>query len=408
MDLIADFQSELDRILSYWSTRMPDAAHGGFYGQIGADNQMVPHAPKGAVLNARILWTFSAAYRHQSEPELLQLATRAYEYFEQHFLDAEYGGVYWSVNYLGQPLDTKKQVYALAFALYGLSEYYAASGHAPALTHAQNLFRAIEQHSFDAEHGGYLEALARDWSPLADLRLSDKDANEKKTMNTHLHVLEAYANLYRYRPDAHLQTQLRKLLEVFLTHLIDANTHHLHLFLDEQWQVKSTAVSFGHDIEAAWLLLEAAEVLGDEELISRFRRVAVDMATAAARGLDTTGGLGDEHDPASGHWNREKHWWVQAEAMVGLLNAYHLSEQTQFYTQFQAVWKFTQQHLLDLNEGEWYWGVTADLQLMPREDKAGFWKCPYHTTRACLEVMQRCKKQLLFIPPAAAVPTSSS
>lgn len=392
MNLAAEFQSELNRILAYWATRMPDAAHGGFHGRIGADNQVVPEAPKGAVLNARILWTFAAAYRHQPDPALLALATRAFGYFERHFIDQEFGGVYWSVDYLGRPLDTKKQVYALAFAIYGLTEYYAASGEARALAQAQALFRAIEQHSFDAEQGGYLEALSREWQPLADLRLSDKDANEKKTMNTHLHVLEAYATLYRHWPDSYLGAQLRELLEVFGTHLIDPATQHLHLFLDEEWQVKSTAVSFGHDVEASWLLLEAAEVLGDEELVAQFRARAVAMAAAAARGLDATGGLRYEYDPATAHWQHDKHWWVQAEALVGFLNAYQVSGQAQFYQQFEQLWQFTRRHLLDQAGGEWFWGVTSELQPMPGEDKAGFWKCPYHNARACLEILRRSQQ----------------
>ncbi|MBC8084438.1 MAG: AGE family epimerase/isomerase [Hymenobacter sp.] len=383
------FQAELDRILSYWATQMPDEKYGGFHGQLTAENGLVEQAPKGAVLNARILWTFSAAYRQQARPEYLTLAARAFNYYEAHFLDLEYGGVFWSVDYRGRPLDTRKQIYALAFALYGLSEYYAASGNARALTHAQDLFRAIEQHSFDPAHGGYLEALARDWTPLADLRLSGKDANEKKTMNTHLHVLEAYANLYRHWPDPHLRTQLRKLLEVFLTHLLDPVSHHLHLFLDEHWQVKSTVISFGHDVEASWLLLEAAEVLRDEQLVEQLRQVAVAVAAAAARGLDATGGLCYEYDPALGHWNREKHWWVQAEALVGFLNAYQVSGHQHFHDQFEAVWEFTRRHLLDYAGGEWHWGVTDKLELMPNEDKAGFWKCPYHNGRACLELLRR-------------------
>ncbi|WP_375434201.1 AGE family epimerase/isomerase [uncultured Hymenobacter sp.] len=383
------FKQELDRILSYWSTYMPDEAHGGFYGQLTAENEVVAQAPKGSVLNARILWTFSAAYRHEPRPESLVLATRAFEYIEQHFIDSEHGGVYWSVDYLGAPLDTKKQMYALAFTLYGLVEYYAASGNERALTYAQALFHTIETYSFDQEHGGYLEALARNWGPVADLRLSDKDANEKKTMNTHLHVLEAYTNLYRHWPDALLQTQIRKLLAVFAEHLINPVTHHLHLFLDEQWQVKSTVVSFGHDIEASWLLLEAAEVLGDEPLIHQFRQVAVDMATAAARGLDATGGLNYEFDPALNHWIPEKHWWVQAEAMVGFLNAYQVSGSQYFYDLFLGVWNFTEQHILDYKSGEWLWGVNEDLTAMPGEDKAGFWKCPYHNGRACLELLAR-------------------
>ena len=383
------FQQELDRILAYWSTYAPDEQCGGFHGQITEENEVVASAPKGAVLNARILWTFSAAYRHQPKPELLALATRAYEYLTRHFLDREHGGVFWSVDYLGQPLDTKKQMYALAFAVYGLSEYYAASGHAPALAQAQALFRCIETHSFDSVYGGYFEALARDWTPLDDLRLSAKDANEKKTMNTHLHVLEAYTNLYRQWPDTHLRAQIQGLLEVFLAHIINPATQHLHLFLDERWTPKSTAISFGHDIEAAWLLLEAAEAIGDEDGIDRFRQVAVDMAAAAAEGLDSTGGLRYEFDPATPHWNHEKHWWVQAEALIGFLNAYHLSGEKRFYGQFLGVWAFTQQHILDHARGEWHWGVTETLGLMTGEDKAGFWKCPYHNARACLEILGR-------------------
>jgi len=386
------FQQELDRILAYWSTHAPDAQHGGFHGQITEDNEVIAQAPKGAVLNARILWTFSAAYRFGSRPAHLALATRAFEYFEQHFLDAEHGGVFWSVDYLGQPLDAKKQIYALAFAIYGLAEYHAASGSARALAHAQDLFRCIEEHSFDHEQGGYLEALGRDWAPLADLRLSDKDANEKKTMNTHLHVLEAYTTLYRHWPDAHLRAQIQELLEVFLAHIVDPVTQHLHLFLDEHWVAKSTAISFGHDIEASWLLLEAAEALGDEEGIDRFRQVAVDMAGAAAQGLDFTGGLSYEFDPARRHWDREKHWWVQAEALVGFLNAYQLSGDQRFYDHFLAVWAFTREYILDYAQGEWRWGVTEARQPIAGEDKAGFWKCPYHNSRACLEILGRLSR----------------
>lgn len=371
---------------------MPDQEHGGFYGQITAEDKVAAQAPKGAVLNARILWTFSTAYRHQSRPEHLALATRAFEYLEQHFLDREYGGLFWSVDYLGQPLDTKKQIYALAFAIYGLAEYYAVSGQERVLTHAQALFQAIETHSFDAEKGGYLEALSREWRAADDLRLSDKDANEKKTMNTHLHILEAYTNLYRVWPDARLHQQIRHLLAVFAEHIIDPRTQHLLLFFDENWVSKAATVSFGHDIEAAWLLLEAAEVLEDEALIGQFKQVAVHMARAAAEGLDADGGMSYELESAHQHWNREKHWWVQAESMVGFLTAYQLSGEEHFRDKFLAVWNFTHEHLIDHENGEWFWGIQPDYSLMPGEDKAGFWKCPYHNSRALLEVLRRTKQ----------------
>lgn len=379
---------ELQNILNYWSTYTVDHENGGFYGKIDNENVITKEAPKGSVLNARILWTFSAAYNQIRNPEYLQLAKRSFDYFKAYFMDQEYGGVYWSVDYNGNPLNDKKQIYALAFALYGLSEYHLAVGDEKAFAQAKQLFDDIERHSFDQEKCGYTEALTRDWKIAADLRLSDKDANEKKTMNTHLHILEAYTNLYRIWPDEKLNKQIRGLLDVFQNYIIDPQSNHLRLFMDENWISKSTIISYGHDIEAAWLLQEAAEVLHDERLITRFKTVAVGMAKAAAEGLDTDGGLdyeleGDEHR------NQEKHWWVQAEAMVGFLNAYQDSGEQHFYNKFLSSWDFINKHIIDHEKGEWFWGVNNDHSLMEGEDKAGFWKCPYHNSRACMEVIKR-------------------
>lgn len=384
----AEFQAELENILAYWRAHTPDEAHGGFFGQIDNDNRSTPTAAKGAVLHARILWTFAAACNHQPSAENLAVARRAYEYIVAHFLDAEHGGVYWSVDYRGRPLDTKKQIYALAFSIYGLAEYYRASGEAAALGHAQALFAAIEAHSFDPARGGYLEALARDWQPLADLRLSAKDANAQKTMNTHLHVLEAYATLSQVWPDARLRQQLKALLLDFADHFIDPQTQHLTLFFDESWQPRPDAVSYGHDVEAAWLLLEAAEALGEPGLIEHFRQTAVTLAAAAAEGLGPDGGLGYERHPG-GHPDADRHWWVQAEAVVGFYNAYQVSGDPGFQAKSAGAWRFIQQHILDRENGEWFWGVHADNSLMPNQDKAGFWKCPYHNGRACLEMLRR-------------------
>ncbi len=389
---VADFQAELDNILTYWRTHTPDEAQGGFFGKIDHDNHVTATAPKGAVLHARIMWTFAAACNHQPSSENLAVARRAYEYMVAHFLDTEHGGVYWSVDYQGQPLDTKKQIYALAFTIYGLAEYHRASGDPAALAHAQALFRTVEAHSFDPVEGGYLEAFARDWQPLGDLRLSAKDANEKKTMNTHLHILEAYANLYREWPDTELRRQIKGLLLNFSNHIIDSKTDHLILFLDEHWRPRPDAISFGHDIEAAWLLLEAAEVLHEPELIGQFQQMAVRLARAAAEGLAPDGGLGYELHPG-GHWDADRHWWVQAEAVIGFYNAYQISGETQFRAQSEGAWHFIQQHILDKQNGEWRWGVHANNSLMAGEDKAGFWKCPYHNGRACLEMIRRLKSQ---------------
>ena len=382
------FRQELASILTYWATYAPDQERGGFYGQLDNDNRPNPAAPKGAVLNARILWTFSAACVRETNPAYLALARRAYEYIAAHFIDRQHGGVYWSVDCAGRPLDTKKQVYALAFTIYGLAEYYRASGEAPALALAKELYECIEVHSFDQQRGGYLEALARNWQPLSDLRLSAKDANEKKTMNTHLHVLEAYATLYQVWPDAGLRRQLKGLLLDFADHIINPKTQHLTLFFDEAWQPRPGPVSYGHDVEAAWLLLEAAEVLGEPGLVAHFRQAAVALARAAAEGLAPDGGMMYELEPG-GHLDADRHWWVQAEAIVGFYNAYQVSGEAAFKAHSATAWAFTQAYVLDKQRGEWYWGIRPDHTPMPGQDKVGFWKCPYHNGRACLEMLRR-------------------
>ncbi|MBB5439695.1 mannobiose 2-epimerase [Pedobacter sp. AK017] len=385
--LIQEFEKELTGMLNYWATYTVDKVHTGFYGQVDNDNNAIEKADKGVVLNSRILWFFSAAYNYKSWPESLHLARRSYDYIRDHFVDKQFGGVYWSVDFQGKPADTKKQMYALAFALYGITEFYKASKEEEALALAKILYADIEKHSFDPINNGYVEAFSCQWSELTDQRLSDKDANEKKTMNTHLHVLEAYTSLYTVWPDEGLGRQIRNLLGVFTDKIIDRDTHHLMLFFDESWHSKSRAISFGHDIEASWLLLEAAESLGDENMIWQFKDVAVKMAMASIQGLDENGGLNYEFEPSN--WSREKHWWVQAEAMVGFFNAFQLTKEQTYYDKFLKCWEFTKAHIIDTQKGEWFWGVNEDLSLMPEQYKVGLWKCPYHNGRACLEMIRR-------------------
>ncbi|TDG37278.1 N-acyl-D-glucosamine 2-epimerase [Pedobacter changchengzhani] len=390
--LITEFDGELNSILNYWATHTIDEENGGFLGALDNDNNVIKNAPKGAVLNARILWSFAAGYNFNKDDKYLSLAERSFEYLKNHFIDQEMGGVFWSVDYLGNPLDTKKQIYAISFAIYGLAEYYKASKNEEALAIAKSLFNDIEKHSFDAINGGYLEALTRDWKEIGDLRLSDKDANEKKTMNTHLHILEAYTNLYRCWPDANLKSKIVILLAVFDEHILNQSTKHLVLFFDEKWNTNYNIVSYGHDIEASWLMLEAAEVVGDEKLIHRFEKLAVEIANASTEGIDSTGAMIYEFEVDKNHQILEKHWWVQAEAMVGFLNAYQLSKDESLLNHFLAIWHFTKKHIIDHKKGEWFWGVNEDFSLMQGEDKAGFWKCPYHNSRACMEVVNRLKK----------------
>ena len=386
------FEQELENILNFWIAFTPDTQNGGFYGKIDHDNQVYPEAPKGSVLNARILWSFSSAYLQNPKPIYLEMAKRSYDYIHASFIDKKFGGVYWTVDYQGKPLDTKKQVYALAFTIYGLAEYYKISKDESVLLLAQQIFADIEKYSFDPKNGGYLEAFAQNWEELPDLRLSEKDANEKKTMNTHLHVLEAYTNLYRVWPDGFLEKQICGLIHNFLEHMIDPKTNRLILFLDENWMSKSDIISYGHDIEASWLLLEAAEVLEDDMLLLQVKNQCVEMARSASNGLDKDGSMYYEYEPEHNHLSKDRHWWVQAEAMVGFLNAWQLTGEQAFFEQFEGVWKYIQAHIIDVEKGEWVWGIRDDQSLMPGEDKAGLWKCPYHNSRALMEVIYRLKK----------------
>ena len=361
---------------------------GGFVGQINFDNEKIYNAPKGSVLNARILWAFSAAYNLTQKEVYLKFATKAFDYITTFFIDEENGGVYWTVDENGKPLDTKKQIYALAFTVYAFSEYYKISNNDKALLTATTLYDTIVKRSYDTQMHGYIEAFTKEWKPIEDLRLSDKDANEKKTMNTHLHVMEAFTNLYSIRPTVELKQKIKELIEIFINHIVDPVTYQQHLFFDENWQSKSNTVSFGHDIEAAWLLQEAAEVLGDEVLITKAKALSVLMVDAAARGLDKDGGLWYEYEPDKNHLIKEKHNWPQAEAMVGFFNAWQNTGNEQYLEKSFASWNFVEKYILDKKNGEWYWGVYENYAPM-REDKIGIWKCPYHNSRACIEIIKR-------------------
>lgn len=386
--------NELEQILSYWMQYSVDDEQGGFYGRINNDNAIDSKAAKGSVLNSRILWAFAAAYRQSGKKEYLAMAQRAFDYISKYFIDKEYGGVYWTVDNYGKPLDTKKQVYGLAFAIYGISEYMRCQHLPEAKEIAMSLVHCIEQYSYDNKHTGYLEAFTREWKDMQDLRLSAKDANEKKTMNTHLHVLEAYANLYRVSPNDFLKDRIAGLIHNFLDYFIDKQSHHLILFFDENWNPRPGPVSYGHDIETAWLLQEAAEVIGEVSLVKAARDNAVSMTNAAMEGMDVDGGLWYEYEPLEKHLIREKHSWPQAEAMVGLFNAWQVSGKEQYLQQSYNSWKFVRQYIKDHTKGEWFWGVLADHSPMLSHDKAGIWKCPYHNSRACLEIIHRATLSL--------------
>ncbi len=379
----------IQNILPFWIGKMKDNEHGGFYGQIKGNNQLIALADKGGILNARILWSFSSAYLHLKDPLYLDMANRAKDYIQKHFFDTEFGGTYWTISYDGKPVDTKKQIYSQAFFIYAFTEHYRASGDDSSLKTAIELFRIIELNSFDPLQNGYFEAYSRDWKLLEDLRLSEKDANEKKTMNTHLHILEAYTNLYRVWKDDELARQLRNLILIFTEKIVNRQSRHLDLFFDENWTSKAEIISYGHDIEASWLIDEAARVLGDKKLLVGVQEICLSIAEAACEGLQSDGSLIYEFNKTKNHLDRDRHWWVQAEAVVGFLNAFQLTGNTEWLSKAQNCWNFISEKLVDRAEGEWFWSISEAGNVNRIDDKAGFWKCPYHNSRMCLEVMVR-------------------
>lgn len=378
---------EFLRIFQYWETHTVDP-RGGFYGRVDANNQPDPKAEKAIVLNARILWSFSLAYRVTRNPEYRTLAYRAYRYIKTYFWDTKNGGVYWSVNADGSPSITKKQLYGQGFALYGLSEYYRATEDHEVLEDAKQLFHTLIEKAYDPKKGGFIEAFNEDWSQTNDYILSKGE--ERKSMNTHLHLIEPFTNLYRVWPDPALKEHIRSMLENdFITHIIDPKSYHMRLFFTEDWQVKSTEVSYGHDIEASWLLYETAEVLNDKALLAKAKDLSLKMATATLEGFNTDGALTYEFDPATGHKNEDRSWWVLSEQMVGYFNAYQLSGKQHFLEKSQKSWDFIKKYLIDYRNGEWFEKTDPTHQPSLKADKVNAWKCPYHNSRACYEIWHR-------------------
>lgn len=378
-----------ENIIPYWINNLLDIENGGFVGRITGDEVIKRDAPKGAVLNARILWTFASAYRLFKDESYLEIAKRAKDYLLDYFYDKENGGIYWLLDYKGNPIETKKQIYAQGFAIYGLSEYYRATQDKEALEYAIKLYKTIEAHSFDIENNGYLEAFTKDWQLIEDMRLSEKDANEQKTMNTHLHVLEPYTNLYRIWKDDSLKKQLKNMIELFLEKFINLKTNHLHLFFDTKWNSKSNIVSYGHDIEASWLLYEAALVLNDHETFEKVKAVVPRIVKASEEGLQQDGSMVYEKNNRTGHVDTERHWWVQAEAVIGFVNHYQYYNDEDSLNNALACWKYIKSNLIDWENGEWFWSVLEDGTVNKKDDKAGLWKCPYHNSRMCLEIIER-------------------
>ena len=385
----------LDNILPFWLTKTIDHQNGGFYGSLTNQLKIDNSVGRSAILNTRILWTFSAAYLYKQDPQYIKIADYAHDYIRQHFIDPLCGGLFWMVDASGQVTNDRKHSYVQAFAIYSLSEYYRACGKEEALREAQDLFALLEKYTYEPKDGGYLEGKACDWSELQDTRLSEREPESSKTMNTLLHVLEAFTALYRVWKDPLLEKRLSELVTIFLDHVIDPQKHHLRLFFNNTWKSSGTLISYGHDIEASWLLQEAANALGQKDLVDKTRQAAVRISQAVYQeGLWPDGSIIYETD-GPGYINRERHWWPAAEGMVGFYNAFQNSGASHFVTASHNCWAFARQYLSDKQYGDWRKVLLEDYQVKPGTYKVGPWECPYHHTRACLEMIKRLEH-----PPA--------
>ncbi|NLW46773.1 MAG: N-acyl-D-glucosamine 2-epimerase [Firmicutes bacterium] len=390
----AEVERELiDRILPFWSEKTIDLENGGFYGRISNDLIIKREANKSCILNSRILWTFAAAYRVFKDSAYRKVADRAYDYLVNYFWDNQYYGLFFTLDYRGQVIEPRKQLYNLAFGIYGFSEYYRATGVKESLTLAIQLYRLIEEHYYDVQNKGYYEACSRDWRLINDMRLSPRDLNAKKTMNAHLHLMEAYTSLLRVWEDGRLRQSLEQLIRIIVDRIIDPETYHFQLFFDETWNSQTKLVSLGHDIEGSWLLMESALLVGDGKTIDLLTDLSVKMAQKVYEaGRDPENGGLDNELINGVPREMVKIWWPQCEAMVGFINAFELTGEELFLKAAYQIWQFIDRYLIDRKNGEWFGEVFKDGLPNSNHDKVGPWKCPYHNGRACMEVIVRLEK----------------
>ena len=390
--LVSEVRNHLEtKILPFWKN-LRDNEYGGYYGYMDYDLNLNKEAIKGCILNSRIMWFFSNAYKILQDPTLLDEATHAFEFMKAHCIDHEYGGVFWTLDYKGQPVEDMKHTYNQAFAIYALSSYYWASNNQEALDLALGLFHRIESGCKDEY--GYLEAFDRQWNLIDNEKLCDdphmiaEGKVAEKTMNTILHVLEAYTELYRVSHEAKVGECLRAILEMVKDKVYNAEKKQLEVFFDTKLNSIADMHSYGHDIEAAWLIDRAAEVLGDQKLIEETNAYTVDIAYKVKEVAFNGEALNNER------FNEEidttRIWWVQAETVVGFLNAYEKSGDEAFKQAAINVWQYIKTYLIDPREGsEWYWKLNDKNEPNKEYPIVEPWKCPYHNGRMCFEVIRR-------------------
>jgi cellobiose epimerase len=397
------FRKELhENILSYWMKNGVEKNGHGFYGAVDLDGNPVLKANKTSVLNARILWTFSAAAMLDGNKDYAAMADKAYRVVTGDFGDKEYGGYYMELSSDNKVSVDIKHTYAQAFVIYSLCKYYEFCRLDPVMDKIKGFYLLLEEKTKDPNNIGYRESFTRDWKIYGENRMADN--NEPKSMNTHLHVLEAWSALYKVWKDPLVERRLTEMMDLFLNRII-RESGHFGIFFDEAFNEADSSkgiCSFGHDIEGSWLLLEAAEILGDKEIIQKMRRLAVKMVDNIDRvAVDKDGGLFLESTRFGSHVKTNKHWWQQAETLVGFMNAFELTGDAKYWNTVKLTWKFIDTYLIDHERGEWFTKLNrlgVPFLAEPEDDPSPYyrndwkidpWKCPYHNGRAMMEMIRR-------------------
>lgn len=388
--MVDEIRKELvNGIIPFWKN-LRDDEYGGYYGLLDYDLNLDKKAEKGCILNSRITWFFANAYLLLKDESLLDEAKHGYEFLKNKCLDKEYGGIYWSLNYDGTPKDTTKHTYNQAFCIYALSTYYAASKDAEALKIAMQLFEKIETTCMD--EAGYLEAFTRDFKPESNEKLSENGVLADKTMNTLLHVFEAYTELYRVSKETKVKERLMWIMDVFADKVYNPKLHRQEVFFDKNYNSIIDLHSYGHDIETAWLMDRGTEILGDETYTERMGAITRDLTSQIYKVAFDGHSLANECE--KGVVNEHRVWWVQAEAIVGFLNGYEKDSQKKEYLEAaESIWEFIKEHVMDKREGsEWFWEVDKEGKPYEGRPIVEPWKCPYHNGRMCMEVIRRMLK----------------
>ncbi|HVN79774.1 MAG TPA: AGE family epimerase/isomerase, partial [Terriglobia bacterium] len=314
--------------------------------------------------------------------------------------DKERGGYYFVVSREGHVIDSTKQLNPMSYVMEGLAEYALAFNDAGARREALDLFDAIDRHTHDNEHGGYRIAFTADWDWLKDYEPGPNASGSygRKSYDWHLGLVEAFATLYDVTGDTRVRSRLTELLDLFVGKIIDAEQGYGRFYFTDDWKVAdrdgdSKECEYGLDLEASWLLVQAADRIG------RNRDAAIQRASLALVDHVLRDGFDKQHGgvyrtgPATGPaGNQDMGWWQQAEALVAFLNAYQISGNGKYWQAFELEAQFIMDHFADHEYGEWYTSVFKDGRI--DTEKVGPWKAPYHVTRACLEVISRLGRTL--------------